>query len=109
MKDIISREEIDIMSENNNSNKSSSKNKDDGFIKGVSKEANDFVHNTVDTSGKILKSITGEGGLIGKTIDSSGNIVKKASEKGSEAIGKTVDTSSKAFKNIKDKTFNKRK
>ncbi|MYL50755.1 hypothetical protein GLV98_14770 [Halobacillus litoralis] len=83
--------------------------KDDGFVKGVSKEANDFIHNTVDTSGKIIKSITGEGGLIGKTLDSSGNIVKKASEKGSDVIGKTVDNSSKAFKSIKDKTFNRKK
>ncbi|GEN53179.1 hypothetical protein [Halobacillus faecis] len=85
------------------------KKKDDGFVKGVSKEANDFIHNTVDTSGKIIKSITGEGGLIGKTVDSSGNIVKKASEKGSDVIGKTVDNSSKAFKSIKDKTFNRKK
>ncbi|MYL69330.1 hypothetical protein GLW00_00625 [Halobacillus litoralis] len=83
--------------------------KDDGFVKGVSKEANDFIHNTVDASGKIIKSITGEGGLIGKTVDSSGNIVKKASEKGSDVIGKTVDNSSKAFKSIKDKTFNRKK
>ncbi|WP_226582195.1 hypothetical protein [Halobacillus litoralis] len=95
---------------NNNYSKENEQSgkKNDGFIKGVSKEANDFVHNTVDTSGKIIKSITGEGGLIGKTIDSSGNIVKKASEKGSGAIDKTVDTSSKAFKAIKNKAFNKK-
>ncbi|GGF14506.1 hypothetical protein GCM10010954_11410 [Halobacillus andaensis] len=83
--------------------------KEDGFVKGVSKEAKDVVDHTVDTSGKIIKSITGEGGLIGKTIDSSGNIVKKASDKGSDVIGKTVYNSSKAFKSIKDKTFNRKK
>lgn len=82
--------------------------REDGFVKGVSKEANDFIHTTVDTSGKIIKSVTGEGGLIGKTVDSSGNIVKKASDKGSDAIGKTVDHSSKTFKSIKDKAFNRR-
>ncbi|QAS52925.1 hypothetical protein [Halobacillus litoralis] len=82
--------------------------KDDGFIKGISKEANDFIHNTVDTSGKIIKSITGEGGLVGKTVDSSGSIVKKVSEKGSDVIGKTVDNSSKTFKSIKEKTFNRK-
>ncbi|MGI8314783.1 hypothetical protein [Halobacillus mangrovi] len=97
------------MSENHKGSNSSSNKKEEGFIKGVSKEANDLVHNTVDTSGKIIKSITGEGGLIGKTVDSSGKIVKKASEKGSEAIGKTVDSSSKAFKSLKDKTFHKKK
>ncbi|REJ09872.1 hypothetical protein [Halobacillus trueperi] len=96
--------------EKNNCSKENDANKnEDGFVKGVSKEANDFIHNTVDTSGKIIKSIAGEGGLIGKTVDSSGNIVKKASEKGSDVIGKTVDNSSKAFKSIKDKTFNRKK
>ncbi|MCA0984161.1 hypothetical protein LCL89_08910 [Halobacillus yeomjeoni] len=95
--------------EHSHSYNESSGRKEEGFIKGVSKEANDLIHNTVDTSGKILKSITVEGGLIGKTIDSSGNIVKKASEKGTDAIGKTIDTSSKAFKSIKDKTFNRKK
>lgn len=99
------------MSDKNNYSKGNDQpdKKEDGFVKGVSKEAKDLVHNTVDTSGKIIKSITGEGGLIGKTIDSSGNIVKKASDKGSKAIDKTVDTSSKAFKSIKDKTFNRKK
>ncbi|WP_406945197.1 hypothetical protein ACJA3J_21175 [Halobacillus sp. SY10] len=94
---------------NNCSKENEANENKDGFVKGVSKEANDFIHNTVDTSGKIIKSITGEGGLIGKTVDSSGNIVKKASEKGSDVIGKTVDNSSKAFKSIKDKTFNRKK
>lgn len=94
---------------NNYSKENEQENKkDDGFVKGVSKEANDFIHNTVDTSGKIIKSVTGEGGLIGKTVDSSGNIVKKASEKGSDVVGKTVDNSSKAFKSIKDKAFNRK-
>lgn len=52
--------------------------RNNGLIKGVANEANDFVHNTVDTSGKIVKSVSGEGGLVGKTVDSSGRIVKKS-------------------------------
>ncbi|MCP3031561.1 hypothetical protein LF817_09385 [Halobacillus sp. A1] len=100
------------MSDNKNNysktNEQPDKN-EDGFVKGVSKEAKNVVDHTVDTSGKIIKSVTGEGGLVGKTVDSSGNIIKKASEKGSDVIGKTVDNSSKAFKSIKDKAFNRKK
>ncbi|UOQ43801.1 hypothetical protein MUN89_18255 [Halobacillus salinarum] len=86
-----------------------SAHKEDGFVKEAAKEANKFVSNTVDTSGKVIKSVTGEGGLIGKTVDSSGKIVKKASEKGTEAIGKTVDTSSKVFKHLSQKAFQRNK
>ncbi|MBM7603181.1 hypothetical protein JOC75_001151 [Metabacillus crassostreae] len=80
-----------------------------GLIKGVAKEANDFVHNTVDTSGKIVKSVSGEGGLVGKTVDSSGRIVKKISDTGNNVIGQTVDSSSRVFKNVTDKAFKKKK
>ncbi|MCA0971968.1 hypothetical protein LCM20_15285 [Halobacillus litoralis] len=83
--------------------------KDEGLVKGVSKEANNIIHNTVDASGKIVKSISGEGGLVGKTVDSSGKVVKNISDKGNEAIGKTVDASSKTFRNLKDKTFKRKK
>ncbi|WP_226665482.1 hypothetical protein [Metabacillus litoralis] len=80
----------------------------EGLIKGVAKEANDFVHNTVDTSGKIVKSISGEGGLVGKTVDSSGRIVKKLSDTGNNAIDQTVETSSKVFKSVTGKAFKKK-
>lgn len=82
--------------------------RNDGLIKGISKEANEFVHHTVDTSGKIVKSISGDGGLVGKTVDSSGKIVKKISDTGNNVIGNTVDTSSKVFKNVSEKAFKKK-
>jgi len=79
--------------ENNNQNK-----RDDNLIKKTSSEANDFFGNTVDTSGKIIKSISGEGGLVGKATDASGRILKGTAGKANEFIGKTSEAPGKFYR-----------
>jgi methyl-accepting chemotaxis protein len=87
----------------------SNDNKSKNVIKNVTDEANDLVHKTVDTSNKIVKSVSGEGGLVGKTADASSNVVKKVSDTGNDAINKTVDTTSKVTKGITKKIFSRKK
>lgn len=83
--------------------------KSDNIVKNASGEANHLVHETVDASGNIVKTISGKDGLIGKAFDSSGNIMKNASSKGNEYIDKSVDSSSKAFRHAKEKMRRKKK
>ncbi|UOQ91727.1 hypothetical protein MUO14_14390 [Halobacillus shinanisalinarum] len=77
--------------------------KDDNLFKKTSQEATDLFGHTVDTSGKIIKSVSGEGGLVGKTVDSSGRILKGTAGKANDAIGKTSEAPGKFYKGAKNK------
>ncbi|WP_245833024.1 hypothetical protein [Oceanobacillus timonensis] len=74
---------------------------DDNIIKKTSQEANKFFDHTVDTSGKIIKSISGEGGLVGKATDASGNILKGAAGKANDIIEKTSEAPGNLYKSVK--------
>ncbi|WP_244445089.1 hypothetical protein [Oceanobacillus jeddahense] len=76
--------------------------KDDNLIKKTSKEVNDLFGHTVDTSGKIIKSISGEGGLVGKATDASGKILKGTAGKANDIIGKTSEVPGKLYKSTTD-------
>lgn len=82
-----------------NDKKHTNKKRDDNLFKKTSQEANDFFGHTVDTSGKIVKSISGEGGLVGKATDSSGRILKGVSGSANDIIGKTSEVPGKLFRN----------
>lgn len=86
--------------QNKNSQNKGNKN-GDNFVKKTSGEANKFFGHTVDTSGKIVKKVSGEGGLVGKAVDSSSNILKGASGKANDIVGKTSETPSKFYNNVK--------
>jgi ABC-type transporter Mla subunit MlaD len=88
---------------------SNEKNNKDNIIKSTTDEANDLLHKTVDTSNKIVKSVSGEGGLVGKTADASSRVIKSVSDTSNKAINKTVDSSSKVAKGISKKIFSRNK
>ncbi|WP_163528342.1 hypothetical protein [Halobacillus ihumii] len=88
--------------EYNNRNKT-----DDNLVKKTSNEAKDLFGHTVDTSGKIVKSISGEGGLIGKTVDSSGRILKGTADKANDVIGKTSEAPGKLYRGAKSRLSKK--
>ncbi|MBY7144636.1 hypothetical protein KFZ56_16570 [Virgibacillus sp. NKC19-3] len=71
---------------------------DDNLVKKTSKEVNDLFGHTVDTSGKIVKSISGEGGLVGKATDASGRILKGTAGKANDIIGKTSEAPGKFYR-----------
>ncbi|MBM7660071.1 hypothetical protein JOC85_000838 [Bacillus mesophilus] len=77
-------------------------------MKNTSNHANDIVHKTVDTANNIVKSVSGEGGLVGKVTDSTADIVKNVSSTGNNVIGKTVDTTTKTFKDTTGKIFKRK-
>ncbi|MEW9674893.1 hypothetical protein ABRT01_01665 [Lentibacillus sp. L22] len=72
--------------------------KKDNFIKSTSKEATDLFGNTVDSAGRIIKTVSGEGGLVGKATDASGRILKGAAGKANDVIGKTSEAPGKLYK-----------
>jgi hypothetical protein len=74
-------------------------------VKNTTNEANEVVHKTVDTANKIVKSVSGEGGLVGKAADASSNVIKNTSSLGNNVIGKTAETSSKVVKGAASKLF----
>ncbi|QPC47869.1 hypothetical protein [Mangrovibacillus cuniculi] len=78
-------------------------------MKNTANQANEFVHHTVDSANKVVKTISGEGGLIGKAADVSSNVLKNTSSFGNNVIGKTVDTSSKMVKGATNKVFGDKK
>ena len=63
---------------------------------------------TADTANGIIKSVSGEGGLVGKVSDTSTDFVKNVSNAGNKAIGKTVDSAGKAVKGASNKLFKKK-
>lgn len=73
---------------------------DDNLIKKTSKEANDLFGHAVDSSGKIIKSVSGEGGVVGKATDASGNILKGTAGKANDIIGKTSEAPGKMYRNV---------
>ncbi|MDY0404478.1 hypothetical protein P5G51_002785 [Virgibacillus sp. 179-BFC.A HS] len=74
---------------------------DDNLVKKTSKEATDLFGNVVDTSGKIVKSVSGEGGLVGKVTDASGRVLKGAAQKANDVVGKTSEAPGKIYRNAK--------
>jgi vacuolar-type H+-ATPase subunit H len=88
---------------------SNNKKQNDNIIKNATDEANDLLHKTVDTSNNIVKSISGEGGLVGKATDASSKVIKNASDSSNKTINKTVDSTSKVAKGIKKKIFSRNK
>lgn len=75
----------------------------------MTNEANEVIHKTVDASGKIVKTVSGEGGLVGKAIDASSKVIKGVSTTGKNAVDRTVDTSSNFVKGAKNKVFHHQK
>ncbi|MCA1031581.1 hypothetical protein LCL95_11150 [Bacillus timonensis] len=99
------------ITEENNKKKNS-----ENVLKHTSGKANDLVHKTVDTANKVVKSVSGEGGLVGKVTDTSADIIKNTSSFGNDVVGKTVDTTtktvkstSKAVKGAAEKVFRSKK
>ncbi|KPL59907.1 hypothetical protein [Rossellomorea vietnamensis] len=78
------------------------------FVKNTSKQASELLNKTADTANGIIKSVSGEGGLVGKVSDTSADFVKNVSNTGNKMVGKTVDTASKAVKGASDKLFKKK-
>lgn len=72
--------------------------KNGNFIKSTSKEVNDFFGHTVDSAGRIIKTVSGEGGLVGKATDASGRILKGAAGKANDVIGKTSEVPGNFYK-----------
>ncbi|MFE8699863.1 hypothetical protein ACFYKX_04420 [Cytobacillus sp. FJAT-54145] len=95
------KEEIVISDQNNR--------KSENIFKNTSNQANELVHKTVDSANKIVKTVSGEGGLVGKAADASSNVLKNTSSFGNEIVGKTVDTSSKVIKGAGNKVFGNKK
>ncbi|ASK61589.1 hypothetical protein CFK37_05120 [Virgibacillus phasianinus] len=81
------------------------KRKEKNILKNTTNEANDLFHKTVDTANKTVKSVSGEGGLVGKASDTASNVLKNSSDLGNNVVGKSVDTSGKFVKGAKDKVF----
>ncbi|QQK76254.1 hypothetical protein HUG15_12270 [Salicibibacter cibarius] len=77
---------------------------DDNFVKKTSKEATDLFGNTVDSAGRVIKSVSGEGGLVGKATDSSGKILKGTANKANDAIGKTSEAPGKLYRKARERT-----
>lgn len=71
---------------------------EDNFVKKVSNEVTGLFNHAVDASGNIIKSVSGEGGLVGKTADTSGNVLKGIVGKGNQVIGATTDKSEELLK-----------
>ncbi|MBP1940844.1 hypothetical protein J2Z26_000563 [Bacillus luteolus] len=67
------------------------------------------MHKTVDSANKIVKTVSGEGGLVGKAADTASNVLKNTSSFGNDVVGKTVDTSSKVIKGTTSKVFGNKK
>jgi hypothetical protein len=78
-------------------------------VKSAANEVNEVVHKTVDTANKIVKSVSGEGGLVGKAADASSNVIKNTSSFGNDIIGKTTDKSSQVIKGAANKLFKNKK
>ncbi|ASN03813.1 hypothetical protein [Virgibacillus necropolis] len=87
---------------------SNEKKKNDNLVKRTSQEATDFFGHTVDTTGKIGKSISGEGGLVGKAFDSSGRILKGTAGTANNIIGKSSDLPGKYYRKATNREGNKR-
>ncbi|MCA1058534.1 hypothetical protein LCL96_06285 [Rossellomorea aquimaris] len=78
------------------------------LVKNTSKQASELLNKTADTANGIIKSVSGEGGLVGKVSDTSTDFVKNVSNAGNKAIGKTVDSAGKAVKGASNKLFKKK-
>ncbi|WP_078548526.1 hypothetical protein [Litchfieldia alkalitelluris] len=89
----------------NNNKKSTSEN----ILKHTSGQANELVHKTVDTANKVVKTVSGEGGLVGKVVDTSSDVLKNTSSFGNDVVGKTVDTTSNVLKGVSSKVLRKPK
>lgn len=63
----------------------------------------------MDSANNIVKSVSGEGGIVGKAADTSSNVLKNASNIGKGVVDKTVDTSSNAVNKTKSKLFGSKK
>ncbi|GAK02983.1 hypothetical protein JCM19037_1258 [Geomicrobium sp. JCM 19037] len=72
-------------------NKHDHPKKKDNFVKNTSREVTDAFGNTVDSAGRIVKSVSGEGGLVGKATDTSGRILKGTAGKANQMIGKSSE------------------
>ncbi|QQK80146.1 hypothetical protein HUG20_09770 [Salicibibacter cibi] len=89
--------------------KNQNEEEDDNFVKKTSKEATDLFGNTVDSAGRVIKSVSGEGGLVGKATDSSGKILKGTANKANDAIGKTSEAPGKFYRKARGRTDKKSK
>ncbi|MFD2209674.1 hypothetical protein ACFSMW_08115 [Virgibacillus halophilus] len=49
----------------------------------------------------MVKSVSGEGGLVGKAADASGRVLKGTAKKANEVIGKTSEAPGKFYRNAK--------
>ncbi|UTE75965.1 hypothetical protein [Rossellomorea sp. KS-H15a] len=78
------------------------------LVKNTSKQASELLNKTADTANGIVKSVSGEGGLVGKVSDTSADFVKNVSSTGNKMVGKTVDTASKAIQGASNKLFKKK-
>ncbi|WP_335870079.1 hypothetical protein [Bacillus sp. 2205SS5-2] len=66
------------------------------------------MNHTADKANDIVKSVSGEGGIIGKVSDTSADLVKNVSKTGNDVVGKTVDSASNVFKGVKQKLTRKK-
>ncbi|WP_059104744.1 hypothetical protein [Shouchella shacheensis] len=81
--------------------KHENKRKNGNFVKNTSQEATDLFGNTVDSAGRIIKSVSGEGGLVGKATDSSGKILKGTVGTTNKVVGKASEAPGKFYRNIR--------
>ncbi|MGJ9385435.1 hypothetical protein [Salipaludibacillus sp. CF4.18] len=85
-----------MTNEKNNRNRK----ENDNFVKKTSQETTDLFGNTVDSAGRIIKSVSGEGGLVGKTTDASGRILKGTAGKANNVVGKTSEAPGKMYRSV---------